>query len=772
MDTKNKYDLVLKHYEDKDAFIAEMKSKIKLQNSVIPQRSCNSVFPDPKSRVLTYELSVSEAESIKEDNRIQNIEKINSDVEITLFNIEDYPLDDSEPSFSMLSNDSLYYGNQYANITIPPTPDVDIVIIDTVVAPNHTEFIADSDPNFPEDNFLEIFPNTNDNSRVFRFKNLDNTNDSYLRSNHGTAVASIAAGKTQGWARDARIITTNLYDFVINAQEIIDWHVSKSGERPTIVNCSFGYLVPGKNSSNVSEIVHQGTTHTKPNFFTSVGVADQAAWEALSTTQKVSGLADYCEFYTSKGIPIRELYTEGNDPNYGEGAIELPYLPYVYGSVNTIIDEFIESGIIVVAAGGNSGFEIDLPGGANYDNEIKLSAGSPSDFYYNRGATPASIRNGTATTNNNETICVGSISNHNYKSKWSVAGSGVDIFAPGAGVMAAVFDTSQADAFINNTSGMSVAFGTSFSSPQVCGVLGQVAQQKKNSGVNATNSTIDYTVTYANTTFGTRYFIDGSYSQDITLYEGNTYKFALPEDDMIEHPFRLSSTPLGTHTAGGSEYTTGVTISDTGVVIVVPAGAPDLHYFCTRHANMGKVNNDDSNLMRVMPHPTAGWPSNSDQAQASGLAYVTGTAVDNLYDTGIVGSGMIVYDDDFYDKYGIPGGLDNDLCKFSLKGAAAHCLYFDAAYDTCGNVLQKPPAEIGDVGSGSGDGTGLDETGSAEDLPDDISGNDPGEYSPSSHKQTEIEIEIEKVQEEINQKTIESKKQPKDNINTKWWWLK
>ena len=74
MDTKNKYDLVLKHYEDKDAFIAEMKSKIKLQNSVIPQRSCNSVFPDPKSRVLTYELSVSEAESIKEDNRIQNIE--------------------------------------------------------------------------------------------------------------------------------------------------------------------------------------------------------------------------------------------------------------------------------------------------------------------------------------------------------------------------------------------------------------------------------------------------------------------------------------------------------------------------------------------------------------------------------------------------------------------------------------------------------------------------------------------------------------------------
>ena len=131
-------------------------------------------------------------------------------------------------------------------------------------------------------------------------------------------------------------------------------------------------------------------------------------------------------------------------------------------------------------------------------------------------------------------------------------------------------------------------------------------------GVSATTliaqtstSTITFTVTvvggnpsnhpYYNVGSSNKFAINGSTATaDVTLnlHETNTYRFDQSDASNDGHPLRLSATENGTH-GGGSEYTTGVTTNGTPgqagayTEITVAAGAPDLHYYCTNHANMG-----------------------------------------------------------------------------------------------------------------------------------------------------------------------------------------
>ena len=58
----------------------------------------------------------------------------------------------------------------------------------------------------------------------------------------------------------------------------------------------------------------------------------------------------------------------------------------------------------------------------------------------------------------------------------------------------------------------------------------------------------------------------------------------------------------GSH-GGGSEYTTGVTVTSTGLQVVVASGAPDLYHYCKNHSEMGFVNLSEPNPIRVATHP-------------------------------------------------------------------------------------------------------------------------------------------------------------------------
>ena len=99
-------------------------------------------------------------------------------------------------------------------------------------------------------------------------------------------------------------------------------------------------------------------------------------------------------------------------------------------------------------------------------------------------------------------------------------------------------------------------------------------------------------VTVQSTAYGNKYFIDGSETPTLNLYEGSTYRFDQSDSSNSGHPIRFSTTSDGSH-GGGSEYTTGVTTNGTPgnagayTQIVVASSAPTLYYYCTNHSGMG-----------------------------------------------------------------------------------------------------------------------------------------------------------------------------------------
>lgn len=471
-----RYFVVVNDPADKEQICNELKSQDGTDH--IPDRS---VSPDDEMLWSEYNsiflLTEQEAETLKTDPRVRDVHRDPADLGIRP-KIRGYRTGNFERAAAAPQADSKNWGlirsiNATNSYGISSTTDkwytynldgtgVDVIIMDTGVDPYHPEFAVNAD-----------------GSGGTRVVNHDWTQYGIITSiptggflgdcdGHGSNVASIIAGNTNGWAAGAKIYSLRIvpgtggteYDMTDGrilglVSEFQAWgtirafHNAKPVDpttgykRPTIVNCSYGYFT--NYTPVLSSITHRGVTYT---------------------TNTTSGL------YGTIGVNVEANYGGSHGQRYSA------YDAEVASTVNI--------GVIVVGSAGNDTHKIDVSGGLDYNNYWTSSGGF--NYYYHRGATPVAA---------DGVICVGCIgavtngSGVEHKRQFSSTGPRVDIWAPGDQIMGAysnnyytgapVYDSRST---VSTSSGASYYMqkisGTSQAAPQVAGVLTLLAQLRPN----------------------------------------------------------------------------------------------------------------------------------------------------------------------------------------------------------------------------------------------------------------------------------------------------
>ena len=390
---------------------------------------------------------------------------------------------------------------------------------------------------------------------------------------HGTHVAGIAAGKTYGWAKEARIYSVKLNGLEASSDGstgisttyafdcIKIWHTAKAGSRPTVVNMSWGYLDV---YNSVTSVNYRGTSYTD-----------------ASTT----GNATYRQ--TTYGVK-----------NVSGTAYGYTYMCNVrVGSTDVDIEEMISAGIVVCIAAGNRNFKIDSSGGTDYNNYVVTDQGTK---YYHRGSSPMSPN----------AIIVGSADSTAYsstldqKATYSEAGPGVTIYAPGTDIMSSTSTTNRFSGqsyYLNASYKQCNISGTSMASPQLTGVSALVLQlnptytpaQVKASLISNATATI-YTTGLNNDWSSTRsllgssqYFLYANYQALVTT----TTTTAAPTTTTTAAPTTTTTTaaPTTTTTTTAAPTTTTTaaptTTTTTTTLAPIPIVTTCTEYLC--RANKG-----------------------------------------------------------------------------------------------------------------------------------------------------------------------------------------
>jgi len=469
----NEYIVTCRSYEDLEDLYDDMETAG--GSLYIPDRAVDLVHRRAISRNTHYMLTEEEAAEIRNDERVIACERLAKERGITPTPFWTQTGNFEKTSGTIQTDDKnwgLYRvieGNSVTNwgrngtseisnrtiVTTSSGKNVDVVIVDSHINPDHPEFAVNSDGS--------------GGSRVNQFNWFQynsalgyGSNGTYTYStsgaspneNHGTHVAGTACGNTQGWARDANIYNMAFSDTLSG---VTDWdeklwdylrhfHKNKAinsatGRRnPTITNHSWGYSYSKIYLSAVTSVTYRGTT------------------TALSGTD-----AEKRAILEDNGVPV---------PGY----TYLYLLPARVAAVDADIQDAINDGVIVISSAGNSYWNCDTSSGDDYDNSVR----AVYTYYHSRGASPGSADN---------VICVGSIGSlvAEYKSNFSNWGDRVDIWAPGSDIISAVYDQSSASAEgygslppdpRNSSYHLARQSGTSMSSPQVCGVIACLAEQE------------------------------------------------------------------------------------------------------------------------------------------------------------------------------------------------------------------------------------------------------------------------------------------------------
>ena len=443
------YNVILKKDINYDEFWNDMESDTDGGKLYIPNRRVQFTNERPASlRQCWYLLTDEEAEILRQDDRVLGVEippehRTDIILEPRATQFSDFTKTSSDSgvfvNWGLVRTNSLTnnYGtgttiSEKYNYTLTGK-GVDIVIQDSGIQVDHPEFQDE----FGNSRVQQI--NWSTESGVSFTQNANHYRD---YDGHGTHVAGIAAGKTYGWAKNARIYAVKLNGLEGSGDSgtgisityafdcIKGWHNNKpidpktGVKRPTVVNMSWGYLTY---LGTITSLNYRGTTYTGTSIDTTTELANNYG-----------------------------LVTAGS----GVANVRI-------SSVDTDIQEMIDAGIVICVAAGNRSHKIDVSGGVDYDNYY-----NDGDVnYYHRGSSPY----------DNEALMVGNMdstsnsSTLDQKATSSETGPGVDIYAPGTNIMSCTSNTNRwgsgsQNYYLNSSYKQTNISGTSMASPQVAGV--------------------------------------------------------------------------------------------------------------------------------------------------------------------------------------------------------------------------------------------------------------------------------------------------------------
>jgi hypothetical protein len=458
-----------------------------VDSNIVPDRVCECCKERPNNpRNTHYNLSEAEAIKLRQDSRILAVQAV-EDIP------EPKPRAFQDGDFNRLStatgqNDNwglLRHTNQtntFNNSQSDPggTYDyvldgtgVDMVIVDTGIQVGHPEW-EDADGNTRLQQIDWFAESGVSGTQPANF---------YTDTNgHGSHCVGTMAGKTFGWAKNAKIYNITLYansgnniswDNTIDC--LIGWHNNKpidpntGTKRPTVVNMSFGYVWYIRTTTTPNAISFNGST-----------------WYDI-TGGRYRGVAHSDTTYAN--LQNRGLIGEAQGGGvYG--------FPRKFASEDADVETLINNGIHVCCAAGNDSMKIDVPGGVDYDNYLTFTlSGTTYYMYYHRGGTPSVNEGGdtftsTATQDNpvgdlNEGFMVGATDAFDVqdgavyrdrKTGFSQSGPGVNIYTAGRYIISAQPNNQGSTYFADASYRQAKYSGTSMAAPQMCGMIGLLTQ--------------------------------------------------------------------------------------------------------------------------------------------------------------------------------------------------------------------------------------------------------------------------------------------------------
>lgn len=447
---EKEYIVVVHRGIDLEAFDAELSAST--GEGPIPSRSVDIADPRVGSKRMTHwMLTDDEAEELRKDPRVLSVEippDQRDDIELIRNATQTGVFYRSISGAALTTPTFVNWGlrrcieetNVYGtNTTIAGDylyaldgTGVDIVIQDSGIDPDHPEW-QDASGN---SRLQQIDWYTE--SGLVGSQSADHYRDA---DGHGTHCAGIAAGKTYGWAKGARIFSQKLQGLEtlsgsdgtgIPISQAFDairlWHSAKTNGSPTVVNMSWGY---GSTQTNdPTNGVYRGTPWTYGVDYTTRG----ELWAATGVSR---------EFFGQMRLPVR--------------------VP----SVDAEIEDMIDAGIHICIAAGNNRYKADVPGGADFDNTVTFGGFA---YEYHQGSSPFS----------SEAFMVGNIDAEvdgtvDKIADSSTRGPAINIYAPGDNIMSTssrIADPGYTllDYPANSIYKIMSIGGTSMASPQVAGV--------------------------------------------------------------------------------------------------------------------------------------------------------------------------------------------------------------------------------------------------------------------------------------------------------------